>query len=141
MHSTEDTEDLARRYVAMWNEPDPARRRTMIGELWAEDGEHLLEPPADMRAQAEALGMAAPKLEIRGHAALERRVARAYADFVADGKHAFRLRPGTSRLRNVVKLGWEMFATATNEPLGGGLDVLTIDADGRIACDHQFIDP
>lgn len=140
MHVIDDPVAFGRRYVALWNEPDPARRRQMIAELWAEDGEHLLEPPQDMRAQAESLGFGAPKLEIRGHAALERRVARAYDDFVAAGTHSFRLRAGASRLRNVVKLGWEMVATATGEPLGGGLDVLVIDDDGRIARDHQFID-
>ena len=31
-------EQLADRYMALWNEPDADRRRRMIAELWTEDG-------------------------------------------------------------------------------------------------------
>ena len=34
-------EDLVSRYVGVWNEPDPARRRQCIAGLWAEDGVHF----------------------------------------------------------------------------------------------------
>ena len=30
--------ELADRYVALWNEPDPDQRRRMIAGLWTEDG-------------------------------------------------------------------------------------------------------
>jgi hypothetical protein len=48
------------RYAAVWNEPDRERRRRSIAELWAEDGAHFT-----------------PSLEVRGHAAIETRVAEA----------------------------------------------------------------
>ena len=37
-------EQLADRYMALWNEPDADRRRRMIAEFWTEDGS--LVPPA-----------------------------------------------------------------------------------------------
>jgi len=37
---TKEAEQLADRYVALWNEPDPERRRRMIAELWTEDEKH-----------------------------------------------------------------------------------------------------
>jgi hypothetical protein len=50
-----DVKDLTSRYVAAWNEPDPARRRQAIRELWAEDGIHVLQPPAEFRQAAAGL--------------------------------------------------------------------------------------
>jgi alkanesulfonate monooxygenase SsuD/methylene tetrahydromethanopterin reductase-like flavin-dependent oxidoreductase (luciferase family) len=38
-------EELAQRYVALWNDPDPARRRETLRSLWAADGVQLLQPP------------------------------------------------------------------------------------------------
>jgi hypothetical protein len=32
-----------------------------------------------------------------------------------------------------------MVTTGTREAVGGGVDVLALDADGRIRTDHQFI--
>jgi hypothetical protein len=42
-------EQLADRYMALWNEPDADRRRRMIAELWTEDGSQILQPPQEMR--------------------------------------------------------------------------------------------
>src|SRR5919109_688660 len=33
--SSRSAAELAEKYVALWNEPDPDRRRRMIAELWA----------------------------------------------------------------------------------------------------------
>src|SRR5690348_1309538 len=38
MTDTIETTTLGDRYIALWNEPDPAARRAMIRELWATDG-------------------------------------------------------------------------------------------------------
>ena len=40
---TKEAEQLADRYLALWNEPDPERRRRMIAELWTEDGSQIYE--------------------------------------------------------------------------------------------------
>jgi hypothetical protein len=31
-------EDIPKRYIAVWNEPDAEARRQAVAELWAEDG-------------------------------------------------------------------------------------------------------
>ena len=55
----------------------------MIAELWTEDGAHILQPPQEMReiAARPGIGLAA-RLEARGHAELEARVASAYEHWV-----------------------------------------------------------
>ena len=76
---TKAAEQLADRYVELWNELRPERRRRTIAELWDEDGSQILKPPEDMReiAAGAGLGMAAT-LETRGRAGLEARAATSY---------------------------------------------------------------
>lgn len=50
-------EELADRYLALWNEPDVDRRRRMIAELWTEDGRHFLQPPQEIRGIAAQPGI------------------------------------------------------------------------------------
>lgn len=135
-----DPRSLAARYVALWNEPDSTVRRAMIQNLWTSAGEHLLDPPQQLRQPARALGFDTAKLEIRGHAAIETRAATAYEEFVAPGDYVFRPRDNAARLRNVVKFNWEMVSTGTGEVAGGGLEVLELDDQGRIVRDYQFVD-
>ena len=135
-----DVNDLTSRYVAAWNEPDPARRRQAIRELWAEDGIHVLQPPAEFRQAAAGLGFTSAALEARGHDELEVRVSRAYQDFVAPGKFAFRPRDNADALRNVVKFGWDMVPVGGGEAAAAGLEILILGPDGRIEADYQFIE-
>ncbi|SDM64397.1 hypothetical protein [Nonomuraea jiangxiensis] len=136
-----DVKQWADRYVAQWNEPDPARRSALIRELWAPDGTHVLvDPPQEIREAAAALAFPAPELVVRGHDALEARVTRAYEMFVASGEHVFEAAEEPLLLMpNVVGVRWAMVSTGTGETLGGGLDILTVDGDGRLRSDHQFI--
>jgi len=136
-----DVQELVRRYVAVWTEPDAGRRRKAIEELWAEDGEQLLEPPAEMQQTAVSLGFATAVLEARGHDALEFRVTRSYAEFIAPGEFTFRSRGSIGRLGNVVKFSWEMVPSGGGEPAGIGVDILILDEDGRIRTDYQFVEP
>ena len=50
--SSRSATELADRYVALWNEPDPDRRRQLIAGLWTEDGSHILQPPQEIREVA-----------------------------------------------------------------------------------------
>jgi hypothetical protein len=43
-------------------------------------------------------------------------------------------------LRNLVTLEWEMVATANGTHVGGGVEVIDLDDDGRIRTDYQFIE-
>ncbi|GAA3043983.1 hypothetical protein [Actinokineospora globicatena] len=130
--------ELADRYVAVWNEPDAAARRVAIGELWAEDGRHILQPPGEVVKAADDLGLTTT-FEARGHEELERRVRLAYEEFVAPGEFAFRRRGDVARLRDVVKFSWEMVAT-NGDIAGVGTEFLVLDGQDRIVADYQFIE-
>lgn len=136
-----DLKHVTDRYIAQWNEPDPAARRALISELWTPDALHVLVvPPQEIRDAAASLAVPAPPLEVRGHDALNARVARAYEMFIAPGEHVFEVAADPAvLLPNVVAVRWSMVVIGTRETAGGGVDVLALDADGRIRTDHQFI--
>ncbi|HCT79291.1 MAG TPA: hypothetical protein DGG94_23145 [Micromonosporaceae bacterium] len=131
--------ELVNRYIALWNEPDPDLRRRAIEDLWTADGLHILQPPQEIRDIASKLGFPSTTLEAQGYAALEFRVTQAYDEFIAPGQYGFRLREGSAiRLRDVVKLEWEMFTHSGGEAVGGGVEVLMLDENDRITSDYQF---
>lgn len=134
-----DAQELADRYVAVWNQPDPDTRRRAIQELWTEDGVHLLEPPEEIVKRAEEIGITAT-LEARGHEALVRRVTRAYDEFVAPGQFEFRRHGEVATLHDMVKLRWAMVPAGGGEVLAVGIDLLLLAPDGRIRRDYQFIE-
>jgi hypothetical protein len=137
---TRKAEQLADRFIALWNEPDPERRRRMIAELWTEDGSQILQPPQEMLeiAARPGLGMAAT-LEARGHAELEARAATAYEQWVGSGELSFRRRDDVERLHDVVKFHWEA-VSPDGEVTAVGLDFLVLGAEGRIRRDYVFIE-
>ncbi|QXE38836.1 hypothetical protein KQY30_02005 [Streptomyces sp. GMY02] len=124
----------------MWNEPDAGRRRAAIQELWCADAVHVLQPPEEILRTAQGLGFDRLVLEARGHRALEFRVTRAYEEFVAPGTFVFRSRGNTDRLHDIVKFNWEMVPRDGGEAVGVGLEILVLDAEGRIVSDYQFIE-
>ncbi|MGW7685773.1 hypothetical protein ACWGID_33830 [Kribbella sp. NPDC054772] len=132
-------QELAQRYVAIWNEPDAGLRRKAVEELWTEDGIHLLEPPEEVVERATAIGVSA-SLEARGHEALTRRVSTAYDEFVAPGQYKFVPHGTAVGLRDLVKLRWAMVPAGGGEALAVGIDLLLLGADGRIVTDYQFIE-
>jgi hypothetical protein len=133
-------EQLADRYLALWNEPDPERRHRLVAELWTEDGSQILQPPQEMRelAASAGLGMAAT-LEARGHAELEARAATSYKQWVGSVGLSFRLRDDVYRLREVVKFHWEA-VSPDGEVMALGLVFVVLGTDGRIRRDYVFIE-
>ena len=115
-------QELADRYVAVWNEANPAARRDAIAQLWLPDGVHYV-------ATREA----------RGYAALEERIIGSHNKNVRDGGYVFKAVKNAQALREVVTFNWEMIQPATAEVLAVGLEFLWVDADGLIVCDYQFI--
>jgi hypothetical protein len=137
---TREAEQLADRYVALWNEADPERRRRLIAELWTEDGSQILQPPQEMReiAASPGLGLAAT-LEARGHAELEARATTSYEQWVDSGGLSFRRRDDVERLHDVVKFHWEA-VSPDGEVTGAGLEFLVLGADGRIRRVYTFVE-
>jgi hypothetical protein len=114
--------DLAARYLAVWSEPDPERRRQAIAGLWAPDGLHYV-------------GLR----EARGHAALEARVTGSYEKNVRDGGNRFRISGDPRMLRDAVTFQWQMLPADREQVLATGLEVLIVDHQRRILVDYQFI--
>jgi len=135
-----DPNELADRYVTLWNEPDPDRRRQLIEELWTEDGAHVLQPHREIReiAARPGIGLSA-RLEAHGYTALEARATSAYEEFVAPGAFSFRRRDNVERVDDVVKFNWEM-VSRDGEVAGVGLEFLVLGPDDRIRRDYQFIE-
>jgi hypothetical protein len=114
--------DLASRYVAVWSESDPERRRQAIAALWAPDGLHYVGTR-----------------EARGYEALETRVTGSYEKNVRDGRNRFRISVAPRILRDVITFQWEMLPEGGQEVLATGLEVLIVDHQRRILVDYQFI--
>ena len=119
---TSTAQQLADRYAAVWNEPDPVARRDAIEQLWVPDGLHGVSTR-----------------QARGYAALEERITGAHNTNVRDAGHRFRAVANAQGLRDVVTFNWEMVRPATGEVLAVGLEFLQVDAEGRIVTDYQFI--
>jgi hypothetical protein len=136
---TKAAEELADRYLALWNEPDADRRRRMIAELWMEDGRHFLQPPQEIRGLAAQPGIGLTAiLEARGYEEIEARVASAYEHWVGSEGLSFRGRDDAERLGDVVKFHWEAVAK-DGGVFAVGLSFLVLTADGRIERDYTFV--
>jgi hypothetical protein len=137
--SSRSTAELAKKYLALWNEPDADRRRRMIAELWTEDGRHILQPPQEIRAIAAQPGIGLTAiLEARGYKEIEARAASVYEHWVGSEGLRFRGRDDAERLGDVVKFHWEAVAKG-GELFGVGLNFLVLAADGRIERDYTFV--
>ena len=136
--------DFTRRWFALWTEADAQARTRQVADLWATTGAQVLvDPPQEMREAATALAFPVPRLEVRGHDEIDRRVARAYAMFVEPGEYTFQASAGDAVLLapGLIGLGWDMVTVADGTVAGGGYDVMVLDDDGRILLDHQHINP
>jgi hypothetical protein len=111
------------RYVAMWNEGDPGRRRRLIEELWAPDCANYTQAG-----------------EYRGYDALEKRVRISWEKWVRDAGCRFRTRHFHLH-HGALRFAWEMVDAADGKVRSLGLEFLLLAADGRIREDYQFIEP
>jgi hypothetical protein len=116
-----DLTDLVDRYIAVWNEPDPERRRRGIAGLWTEDGVHFT-----------------PSLEARGYEALEARVAGAHDKWVKAGGFVFKPLSDVDGHHDAVRFSWQMVPAGGGEAAAVGFDFLILGDGGRIRFDYQF---
>ncbi|MFC8720360.1 nuclear transport factor 2 family protein [Kitasatospora sp. NPDC057198] len=114
-----DLQNLAERYLAAWNETDPAARRKLVEETWAADGTYT-----------------DPLVVARGHEQFDATLAAVQAQFAG---LVFTLGPVDAH-HDVARFTWELAPEGAEEPLVIGFDVLTATADGRIATVVGFLD-
>jgi hypothetical protein len=116
-------DDFVTRYVEMWNEPDPARRRATVEALWHPDAGNYTD-----------------RITAEGHDAIEKRVAASYEEFIGAG-YRFEQFGDAEAHHDVVRVRWVMVPAAGGPPEAAGSEILVLADDGRIRTDHQFIDP
>ena len=111
------------RYLSMWNEPDPVRRRQLIEALWTPDCANFTKT-----------------MEVRGHDALEKRVRLSWEKWGRDAGCLFHLRHHDSH-HGALRVTWEMVNAGDGKLRAVGTEILLLAADGRIREDYQFIEP
>lgn len=119
-----DAQSLADRYVAVWNETDPDRRRQQIAQLWVPEGRHYVG-----------------ERKAHGYEALEVRITGSHDKNVRDGGYRFRAANDARALSDIVTFHWEMLPSGRDEVVARGLEILLLDDSGRILVDYQFVDP
>jgi len=115
--------EFVERYVAVWNEPDSARRRERIAALWTPSGTSLHRV-----------------LEPRGHAALEARVAASYDKWVHGRGCTFRSAHHAFGHHDAVMCNWEM-VSPEGAVVSLGLSFLLLDPYGLVHTELQFPEP
>ena len=114
-----DLQDLAVRYIALWNETDPATRRRAVDELWAEQGSYT-----------------DPLVEARGREQFDGVLAAVQHDFPG---MVFTLVGPVDAHHGIARFGWGL-GPGDGEALVVGFDVLVAGPDGRIAQVLGFLD-
>ena len=115
-------QELASRYVEVWNERNAEKRREQIAALWTQDGAHYVGTR-----------------EVHGYEELEQRVIGSHEKNVVLGGNRFRAVEDACALHDVVTFHWEMLPEHDDTVLAVGREFLVVNAQGRIVTDYQFI--
>lgn len=110
---------LIERYLQIWNEREPARRRAAIDEVWTEDARYV-----------------DPLVVAEGHTAIDDTVAAVQHQFAG---LAFRLGGPVDAHHDVARFTWELGPDG-GEPVVIGFDVAVRADDGRLSAVHGFLD-
>lgn len=115
-----DFNELARRYIAAWNEPEPGERARAVAELWTEDGTYT-----------------DPLAAVAGHDGIAAVIAGARQMFPG---HVFHLLDGVDGHHDIARFGWELVPDSGGESVAVGFDVAVVGEDGRLRAVHGFLD-
>jgi len=118
--TVDEAADLAKKYLAPWNEADAGRQRGSLAELWVADCSYF-----DVQTQTRGLEQLAAK-----------------AAAVHDGlaTHGQTLAPAgrSQRHHNVAHVGWRVTPADGRSNAGAGSTLLIMDDGGRAAAGYQF---
>jgi hypothetical protein len=113
-------DEVVRRYVAVWNEPDPGLRRDAVAGLWAEDGAQFVE-----------------SAQFCGREELEARVAGAYKEFVESGGFTVASADDAVGHHDAVTFTIQLISGSGGVAWAARV-VLIVGADYLIRSDYQF---
>jgi hypothetical protein len=111
---------LAERYLDVWNETDPARRRLLAGELFTPTC-RFTDPMAD----------------VEGPAAIDATIGTVQQQFAG---HRLRLAGPVDGHHGQARFTWDLVGGPGAEPLVVGFDVLVAGPDGKLEQVLGFLD-
>jgi hypothetical protein len=114
-----DTNELVERYIAAWNETDPAARRALVAEVFAEDGTYT-----------------DPLAAVRGRDGLDATIGAVQGQFAG---LVFSLGGAVDTHHDIARFAWHL-GPAGEEPIIIGFDVVVIGEDGLIRQVLGFLD-
>jgi hypothetical protein len=117
--SANESNELADRYLTMWNEPDPMIRSRQIIALWADDGVLISDTSVS-----------------KGRAAIEARATGIHKAHAAEGLR-FLSAGSTQAHHGLIKFSWKL-AGRDNVVTAAWTDLFVLDESGRIQFDYQF---
>ena len=106
-------------YLAMWNETDAERRRSIIEQTWTEDGSYV-----------------DPHAAVEGAEALDALVAAVQAQFPG---HRFVLAAGPDAHHDRMRFTWQLVAES-GDAVATGLDFALVADDGRLRAVTGFLE-
>jgi len=109
----------ASRYIAVWNETDPSRRRALIAEQWADDAQYL-----------------DPMMQGNGHDGIDAMIAAVQDRFPG---FRFTLHGTPDGHNDRVRFSWALGPDGA-APVAHGTDFVQLSADGRIRAVTGFLD-
>ncbi|MEU5551167.1 nuclear transport factor 2 family protein [Micromonospora sp. NPDC047793] len=112
-------DELVERYLAIWNETDPARRRREIDDLFAAEGRYV-----------------DPLVVAEGRDAVDATIAAVQDRFPG---MSFRAVGPVDGHHQQVRFAWELGPEGVEAPIAG-FDVATVDDDGRLTQVLGFLD-
>lgn len=117
-----DAQDLADRYLAIFNEPEADRRTEMIGQLWARDGEHH------------------GGFDGKGHADLIAGIQGSHDNWIKTRGWKWVSRTPAKARQNVVHFLFDaVLAADPSQVVAGGAEVLIVGEDGKLSADYTFV--
>ncbi len=111
--------DVIARYLACWNETDPAARRKLIEDTWAQDASYI-----------------DPLAEAHGHDAIDATIAAVQGQFPG---FVFTLASPVDAHHQQARFTWGLGPDGA-EPLVVGFDVAMADGDNRLRAVLGFLD-
>lgn len=117
---TNQIEHTVERYLAAWNETDPAHRRALVDELFAESAVY-----------------ADPLVDVSGRERIDETIAAAQQQL---GGLKLSLAGRVDAHHDICRFGWEVFAPGSNEPLVVGFDVIVVAQNGQVQRVLGFLD-
>ena len=113
-----DTASIAHRYIDLWNEANPQRRRALITDLWHETGTYL-----------------DPLMQGQGHDQIDALIAGVHSQFPG---FRFSLIGTPDGYGNQVRFSWQLGPESSDGPIKG-TDFATLE-NGRLASVVGFLD-